>query len=85
MKEVHFIRKIAGLRPFNFMGPKRFAMGVSNAYGVRPVTQNPKTDTEETRGKLGLNSERGEGRCPRRVTRKSRSWQFCGRWKPEHG
>jgi len=36
------------------------------------MSQNPKTDTEEIRGKLGRNSGRGEGKCPRRVIAKSR-------------
>jgi transposase InsO family protein len=42
------------------------------------LTQSPRTVTRETRSKLGWEvRERRRGRCPRRVTRKSRSWPCC--------
>jgi hypothetical protein len=51
---------------------------------VKDLTQNPKTDTEEIRGKLGQKSGRGdEDDAQEGAQRKSRSWRYCGRWKRE--
>jgi hypothetical protein len=42
---------------------------------VALLTQHPQTVSGETRGKLGRRVlERTQGRCPRRVIRKSRLW-----------
>jgi hypothetical protein len=61
-------------------GPRSTSWSRARFQRLLSLTQNPKTDTEEIRGKLGRRR-----RCPRKATPRSRLFPCCGRWKPEQG